>query len=58
MQFLPECKGCADRRELIAKWAQAWAEWAQNPLSPRPGSPQWLAKHPEFSNGAQASDHK
>lgn len=34
----------------MAKWAQAWAEWAQRPLSPRPGSPEWLAKHPEFKN--------
>lgn len=37
----------------MAKWAAAWAEWAQHPLGPVPGSPQWLAKHPEFNDEAQ-----
>jgi hypothetical protein len=39
----------------MAKWAREWALWAQNPLGPTPGSPQWLAKHPEFNNGSEES---
>lgn len=33
---LPECPGCAERREKMARFAERFAEWAKHPFGPMP----------------------
>lgn len=50
------CKDCAQRREMMQRWAAGWAEWAKNPLGPRPGTKEWLERNQHVQHDERRSD--